>query len=186
MARAGRRDQRQPAHGSLQVFLPGYFGAKPAHASKAVLNPGTPRERALTSKVAGLRLKQDDLLSVEFAGGGGWGDPYQREVARVREDVVRGLRLAASARESTASCSRRSRRRRRRDRAAARGKDRAHETAGRHRRRRDLHRCDRVRRGAGRARRRPQICLRPGGSRRGHGDHHCGFGPRLRRRFGDR
>jgi N-methylhydantoinase B len=67
---------------------PGVFGAKPAHPSKAVLNPGTPAERALTSKVAGLRLKRDDLLSVEFAGGGGSGDPFQRETERVRMDVA--------------------------------------------------------------------------------------------------
>ena len=37
---------------------PGLFGAKPAQASKAALNPGSAGERALTSKVAGLRLKQ--------------------------------------------------------------------------------------------------------------------------------
>ena len=52
---------------------PGIFGAKPAQVSKAVLNPGDAKERALTSKIAGLRLHQGDLLSVEFAGGGGWG-----------------------------------------------------------------------------------------------------------------
>jgi N-methylhydantoinase B len=77
----------------------GIFGAKPAHASKAVLNPGTPSERALTSKVAGLRLQKNDLLSMEFAGGGGWGSPYQRDVARVREDVVRDYVSLASARD---------------------------------------------------------------------------------------
>jgi N-methylhydantoinase B len=68
----------------------GVFGAKPAHASKAILNPGTDTERALTSKIAGLRLQRGDLLSVEFAGGGGWGDPYERNPTRVREDVARG------------------------------------------------------------------------------------------------
>src|SRR5258705_121174 len=78
---------------------PGVFGAKPARASKAVLNPGGPTERALTSKVAGVRLQRGDLLSVEFAGGGGWGDPHQREVSRVRADVARGYVSRASARE---------------------------------------------------------------------------------------
>ncbi len=77
----------------------GVFGAKPARASKAVLNPGGPAERALTSKVAGVRLKRGDLLSVEFAGGGGWGDPHRREVGRVRADVARGYVSRASARE---------------------------------------------------------------------------------------
>jgi N-methylhydantoinase B len=78
---------------------PGVFGARPARVSKAVLNPGSGTERALTSKVAGLLLKRGDLLSVEFAGGGGWGDPYERDAAQVREDVVRGYVSVGSARE---------------------------------------------------------------------------------------
>jgi N-methylhydantoinase B len=78
---------------------PGVFGAKPARLSSAQLNPGSPRECALTSKVAGLRLARDDLVSVEFAGGGGWGDPRRREAARVRDDVVRDYVSRASARE---------------------------------------------------------------------------------------
>jgi N-methylhydantoinase B len=78
---------------------PGVFGAKPARASKAVLNPGTPGERTLTSKIAGLRLKRDDVLTVEFAGGGGAGNPLEREPARVRDDVVRGYVSLQAARD---------------------------------------------------------------------------------------
>jgi N-methylhydantoinase B len=78
---------------------PGIFAAKPARASKAVLNPGSAAERPLTSKVAGLRLWQGDLLSVEFAGGGGWGSPYERDPERVRGDVVRNYVSPARARE---------------------------------------------------------------------------------------
>ena len=62
-----------------------------------MLNPGGTSERVLTSKVAGLRLQRGDLLSVEFAGGGGWGDPYRREVARVRDDVARDYVSAQAA-----------------------------------------------------------------------------------------
>jgi N-methylhydantoinase B len=78
---------------------PGVFGAAPARASQAVLNRGSARERALTSKIAGLRLERDDVLTVEFAGGGGWGDPYRREVARVREDVARDYVSVEAARD---------------------------------------------------------------------------------------
>ena len=46
----------------------------PARPSSAVLNPGTDKERPLTSKIAGLRLKTGDLISLELGGGGGWGD----------------------------------------------------------------------------------------------------------------
>jgi len=76
---------------------PGIFGAKPARASRAVLNPGSAGERPLTSKIAGLRLRRGDVLAVEFAGGGGRGDPYRRPAARVREDVTRGYVSVAGA-----------------------------------------------------------------------------------------
>src|SRR5262249_26328366 len=76
----------------------GVFGAKPAHASKAVLNPGSESERALTSKIAGLKFKRDDLLTVEFAGGGGRGDPFERDPVRVRDDVIRDYVSIAAAR----------------------------------------------------------------------------------------
>jgi len=78
---------------------PGIFGARPAQVSKAVLNPGGENERALTSKIAGLRLQKGDLLSVEFAGGGGWGNPLQRDPERVRADVIRDYVSSLSARE---------------------------------------------------------------------------------------
>ena len=68
----------------------------PRAPRRRCLNPGTPHERALTSKVAGLRLKHGDLLSVEFAGGGGWGDPY-RARSRARAPGCRArLRLGAA------------------------------------------------------------------------------------------
>jgi N-methylhydantoinase B len=78
---------------------PGIFGAKPAHPSAASLQSGDAPARPLTSKVAGLRLKQGDVLSMEFAGGGGWGDPLERAVERVRQDVVRGYVSREAARE---------------------------------------------------------------------------------------
>jgi N-methylhydantoinase B len=78
---------------------PGVFGAKPAKASRAVLNPGQPGERVLTSKIAGLRFKRDELLSVEFAGGGGLGNPLERDPARVRDDVLRGYVSLKAARD---------------------------------------------------------------------------------------
>ncbi len=78
---------------------PGVFGAKPARPSRACLNPGTPEERPLTSKVANLRLKKGDLLSWELAGGGGWGEPRERDPERVRQDVLRGYVSLEAARQ---------------------------------------------------------------------------------------
>jgi len=69
---------------------PGVFDAKPAMPGSACLNPGTAHERPLNSKVAALALHADDVISWRLAGGGGWGDPFQRDPERVRQDVVRG------------------------------------------------------------------------------------------------
>jgi N-methylhydantoinase B len=77
---------------------PGIFGATSARASRAMLNPGRAGERALTSKVAGLRLARGDVLTVELAGGGGWGNPHARPAERVREDVARDYVTACAAR----------------------------------------------------------------------------------------
>jgi N-methylhydantoinase B len=69
---------------------PGLFDAKPAKPSRAVLNPGTEQERALTSKVAGIRMKRDDIVIFELGGGGGYGNPLERDPERVMRDVQRG------------------------------------------------------------------------------------------------
>jgi N-methylhydantoinase B len=69
---------------------PGLFGASPAMPSQAVLNPGTDSERPLTSKISGLRLRKDDVVAWQLAGGGGYGDPLQRDPARVQRDVRMG------------------------------------------------------------------------------------------------
>jgi N-methylhydantoinase B len=76
---------------------PGLFGAKPVRPSRAFLESETGVQRPLTSKVAGLQLKKGDLLSLEFAGGGGWGDPRKRDPERVRKDVVAGYVSVQSA-----------------------------------------------------------------------------------------
>ena len=69
---------------------PGLFGATPAKPSMAVLNPGTDRERPLTSKIAGLRLRKNDVVAWQLAGGGGYGEAWKREAKRVARDVRMG------------------------------------------------------------------------------------------------
>jgi N-methylhydantoinase B len=78
---------------------PGIFGAKPARPSAAAVRSNGAQARPLTSKIAGLRLKQGDVLSLQFAGGGGWGDPREREPERVRQDVLRGYVSREAARD---------------------------------------------------------------------------------------
>ena len=79
---------------------PGIFGAKPALASAASVNSDDAAARPLTSKVAGLRLKKDDVLTLQFAGGGGWGDPRQRPAERVQRDVACGYVSRQAARDA--------------------------------------------------------------------------------------
>ena len=50
--------------------------------------------QALASKVANLRLRQGDVIRLETSGGGGFGDPAQRDAAAVAADRAAGYVLA--------------------------------------------------------------------------------------------
>jgi N-methylhydantoinase B len=52
-----------------------------------IVNPGTPQERSLETKVT-TTLQPGDVLRHTQAGGGGWGDPREREAAGVMRDVL--------------------------------------------------------------------------------------------------
>ena len=52
----------------------------------------------LRSKLVGARLRRGQRLRIESPGGGGWGDPREREPARVAHDVRRGHVSAEAAR----------------------------------------------------------------------------------------
>ena len=60
----------------------------------------TPDEKALTSKVAGVRLKKGMRVAFELGGGGGYGNPLERDPERVRTDVLRGYVTREGARKS--------------------------------------------------------------------------------------
>jgi N-methylhydantoinase B len=45
------------------------------------------------------RLRKGDLLRIMTPGGGGWGDPLDRDAAQVRDDLLDGFVSAASALE---------------------------------------------------------------------------------------
>ena len=92
-------------HGGDLVYFqghssPGIYGAKPAMPSRARLDPDTPDEKALTSKVAGVRLKKGMRVAFELGGGGGYGNPLERDPERVRTDVLRGYVTREGARKS--------------------------------------------------------------------------------------
>ena len=70
-------------------FLPyGLQGGKPGTPCLVHLNPDTENE-LLPSKWL-RELKKGDVVRVELAGGGGYGDPFQRDPEAVARDVRQG------------------------------------------------------------------------------------------------
>jgi N-methylhydantoinase B len=71
------------------LFPPhGLFGGEAGSPSRNLINPGN-GERLLPSlPMLPVTLQRDDVFRHEMAGGGGYGDPLDREPALVREDVL--------------------------------------------------------------------------------------------------
>jgi N-methylhydantoinase B len=69
----------------------GLAGGRPGGSAGMVLNPGTPKEQRLSSKVIGQVLRKGDVLRLVGAGGGGHGDPAGRDPALVERDRVEGF-----------------------------------------------------------------------------------------------
>jgi N-methylhydantoinase B len=68
---------------------PGILGGKPGALGRTILNPG-PDERVLESKGT-YQLASGDVVSTRLAGGGGYGDPRDRDAAKVAAEVADGL-----------------------------------------------------------------------------------------------
>ena len=65
----------------------GHCGGRTA---PAVVNPGTEREERIP-KLDVLVMNRGDVLKLASSGGGGYGDPCERDVEQVRSDVVCGF-----------------------------------------------------------------------------------------------
>lgn len=80
------------------VFRPfGIAGGMPGAAARVVLNIGTDRERDL-GKISMVEPEPGDTVTLMSAGGGGYGDPFDRPVEAVLRDVRLGFVDEASAR----------------------------------------------------------------------------------------
>ncbi len=75
----------------------GLFGGRPGRPSRNVLNPDG-QHRELPGKFT-MTMKRGDVLVSESAGPGGWGDPLERDPARVLRDVRNEFVSLRSARE---------------------------------------------------------------------------------------
>lgn len=83
-----------------QRFAPfGLKGGQPAQSGIYALRRGEDLI-SIPTKMSGLWLRTGDVLEVSTAGGGGYGDPFTRELELVARDVLEGLVSAeAAARE---------------------------------------------------------------------------------------
>ncbi len=69
----------------------GVHGGDPGMRSTKRLVRADGSEQWLPSKAEGIKVKAGDLLYFNTWGGGGWGDPLQRDPELVAADVARGL-----------------------------------------------------------------------------------------------
>ena len=75
----------------------GVAGGMQGGTGWAVVNPGTPGERALVPLSDGTILRRGDILRLETGGGGGHGHPFDRPAAQVLGDVLGGFVSHAAA-----------------------------------------------------------------------------------------
>ncbi|MEQ8264014.1 hydantoinase B/oxoprolinase family protein [Pseudohaliea sp.] len=76
----------------------GVLGGEPGLRSTKRLVRADGSEEWLGAKAEGIKVKKGDLLYFNTWGGGGWGDPYERDPELVRKDVARRLVTAEGAR----------------------------------------------------------------------------------------
>jgi N-methylhydantoinase B len=69
----------------------GAEGGKPGGIGGWILNEGRPGEKELPMKQTNLRIHAGDTLTMLVSGGGGYGDPLQRDPEQVARDVRRGI-----------------------------------------------------------------------------------------------
>jgi N-methylhydantoinase B len=77
----------------------GILGGRPGACSEKWLILKDGSRRQLPSKVDNVRVRAGDRLIFRTAGGGGWGEPFERDAMRVRNDVARKLISAERARQ---------------------------------------------------------------------------------------
>lgn len=75
----------------------GIDGGMSGGTGRALVNPGTKRERLLAPLSDGNRLVRGDILRIETGGGGGHGHPFDRPAEQVLEDVLGGYVSRAQA-----------------------------------------------------------------------------------------
>ena len=75
----------------------GTAGGQAGRAGSIRVNPGSPGENTLPPIKDGVILNKGDVLRIQTGGGGGWGNPFDRDPALVAEDVADAMVSIAGA-----------------------------------------------------------------------------------------
>jgi N-methylhydantoinase B len=76
----------------------GVAGGMSGRGGRAIVNPGRADEREIEALSDGTVLRRGDVFRIETVGGGGVGDPFDREPEKVRSDALGLFISPASAR----------------------------------------------------------------------------------------
>jgi N-methylhydantoinase B len=76
----------------------GLFGGRPGRSGRWIVQSGD-QERQLEVSIGTSELAYGDTVICHMAGGGGYGDPLERDPELVRQDVIAGLVSLQSARD---------------------------------------------------------------------------------------
>src|SRR5690606_28682288 len=87
------------ARGMERLRFPpfGIFGGQPGATLTAIVNKGRPDERPI-AKIHELHLGKGETLTLLMPGGGGYGDPFERDPEAVLSDVLDGFVSVEAAR----------------------------------------------------------------------------------------
>jgi N-methylhydantoinase B len=77
----------------------GVKGGKAGASFQVVIDPGGPNERTMEGLVDDEPVRAGEVIRIRTTGGGGWGDPLEREVDAVLRDVLWGKVSVAGARD---------------------------------------------------------------------------------------
>ena len=87
-------DDPQFHHTSQRAKIPaqGCFGGKPGKSGKWIINMGTSNEKVLPYSIGDIEFLSDrDVVTQFVAGGGGYGNPLERDVEAIKLDVLNGV-----------------------------------------------------------------------------------------------
>lgn len=76
----------------------GLFGGKSGLANIGIFKPGTDEEKRV-GKIVSYKIKKDEKWQFYTGGGGGWGNPYERDAKAVLKDVINGYISLESAKK---------------------------------------------------------------------------------------